>query len=252
MFPDHTTRGRKLTLLNRRQDDSQLSLICKRYNNDIKAPSDRVNGEPIFEDDPDFQPPISPRRSRNPRLPRQDHTTNRDPLAEASLARTHAEMLTDALVFTKPEDLDSNEVIKEFYPKCQQSMDYLVQNLDLWRDKAERAARALPSVPEPENDGASPPKGENTTGRDPSTQQRQATYEERVYKELFEANQSIAVAFDAYDQRMRERTERSMDDVQREVEERSKVEVRFDRSVSPSSHITVVLKKRPRMLTFVA
>lgn len=105
------------------QRDRDLAPIVALWNR-LKRPEDPVNGNAIDADDPVFSPQEIPQRRRihSPQPPRTDLFT------EAQVARSNAAMLSEALSFTRPEELDSNELVQEFYAKCQESQATLVRH----------------------------------------------------------------------------------------------------------------------------
>ena len=84
------------------------------------APADGLpveDGDQTFEPGADFgQHAYNPRQSR--RNDRFDPTTRVDQLKHrATVAKSEASMLNETLAFTAPEEMESNEIVQEFYRK---------------------------------------------------------------------------------------------------------------------------------------
>ncbi|KAK4683955.1 hypothetical protein P7C73_g6253, partial [Tremellales sp. Uapishka_1] len=156
-------------------------------------------------------PPSKPLRPSSPgsfgpgyaRLP--DHGEDmRRLMDECTAAKETARVLSDALVYTKPEELESKDVIREFYRKCFLAHESLSNQMD-WAQS--EAARSQSSAAPDQRHGN--------------------TIEERALASLFESHGLLTEALQQHEDLERMATdEREL----REVSERSKKDTRMDRN----------------------
>lgn len=184
------------------QTDKHLSAITTCYNK-VKNPDDAVNGQPLPEDDVTFEP----QGNRAHRGSRRNHRESRKSYwREAEVAKNNAKMLSEALSFTPPDQLDSNELVNEFYAACQRSQNVLVDAIPSITQKAEQSRRQATSP-------------ERTT-------------EEALLTLLTEANNEVTAAFAMYDDGQRRKR---VADEEKMVSERSVMEQRMPQSQDPQA-----------------
>ncbi|WAQ89981.1 hypothetical protein PtA15_11A673 [Puccinia triticina] len=200
------------------QHDEDLSAFTHFYNK-VKPSDAPLNGTPLNASDGMFAPiPVNP----TPGPPPQQQATGlyppqptleavqqtipamRDVREEAEIARCNARLLIEALAFTHPSEMESNEIIQEFYTKCYQSRNQLMDDIPWATEQAEharayyerQAAAAQSAQPrEPrvgrtnpyENEGA--PNGERGSSR-----------EEQLLSLLLSVNTELVDAFRQYDE----------------------------------------------------
>ncbi|EPQ55785.1 hypothetical protein GLOTRDRAFT_60574 [Gloeophyllum trabeum ATCC 11539] len=129
---------------------------------------------------------------------------------ECKVGRGNAALLSESLAFAKPEDLQEKDVIREFYYKCRASQELIYAQIPWASAGAERsrlaaAARDSANFPGTDEEPAAP------------------TPEEQLLAALLEANEELQEALRLYDDLERVGLER-------QAEERSRKEVRMDRS----------------------
>ncbi|KZT53163.1 hypothetical protein CALCODRAFT_501374 [Calocera cornea HHB12733] len=182
-------------------------------------------------------------------------------LEECDIAKSNAMLLREALVFAKPEELEDNTLIKEFYQKCFKSQEIIASQLEWAAAQAVRsrellsqqlAQNGLPASPPPSNIiispaspnsagplptpvGFAPPSGKRTPS--PPSQRPlpmppagvradRETKEEQLLNALLGAHSELIEVFKTYDEHARMAVS---ENEEREVEERSRREVRMDR-----------------------
>jgi hypothetical protein len=92
------------------------------------APSDGLSveeGDPTFEPGPDFG--HNHRSRRQPGVASNPAMQAERLRQRATVARSEAGMLTETLAFTPAEELESNQIVQEFYKKG----NYMIQQLSL-------------------------------------------------------------------------------------------------------------------------
>ncbi|WWC87356.1 uncharacterized protein L201_002245 [Kwoniella dendrophila CBS 6074] len=132
---------------------------------------------------------------------------------ECTAAKESARVLSEALVFTKPEDLDHKPVIQEFYRKVFLAHESLTNQMDWAQAEANRSRErhAVLTL-----DGS--PNSDNT---------KHDTLEEKALAILLEAHSALGEALKQHDDLSKLAGE---EQELREVRERSKKETRFDRN----------------------
>lgn len=207
------------------QNDRDLSSLTNLYNK-VKAPTDPIGGSSQDAEDPVFDPQIDSQRSARHRSGHEQINLAK----EAQMAKSSANMLTEALSFTKPDDLDDNDLIKEFYANCQHAQSIFVDALPWVTAQAEQAARAKRESNEPgENERR--PEIDPPASVAPSTT---PTQEEKLLHDMLEANTELQAAFTMYDDVHRRKQQT---DNERIATERSLTEQKMSSMnlVSPSS-----------------
>lgn len=109
-----------LTLVS--QGDIDLQPLVMLYH-DVRPATAPADGLPVEDGDQTFEPgadfgqqAYNPRRSR--RNDRFDPAAQVDQLKHrATVAKSEASMLHETLAFTAPEEMESNEIVQEFYRK---------------------------------------------------------------------------------------------------------------------------------------
>lgn len=198
---------------------------------------------PLFAADELTQPPSAPytqansRRGSEPmvdnnRAPSPDHRhgpayaalpNHSDDIRrlheESIAAKESARVLTEALVFTRPEDLSSKPIINEFYRKCFMAHESLTNQMDWAQAEASRSREAV--------------NVHRLMTTDHEQDVNSQTMEEEALGTLFEAHSSLAEAIRQHDE-----LERMAQDEQelRQVRERSRKETRMDRNVRCHRH----------------
>ena len=134
---------------------------------------------------------------------------------ESVAAKESARVLTEALVYTRPEDLHSKPIIHEFYKKCFMAHESLTNQMD-WAQAEASKSREAANV-------------QRLMTTDHEQDVRSQTMEEEALAALFEAHSNLAEAIRQHDE-----LERMAQDEQelRQVRERSRKETRMDRNVS--------------------
>ncbi|GAA98912.1 uncharacterized protein L969DRAFT_18525 [Mixia osmundae IAM 14324] len=224
------------------QADTDFSRITALYNR-VKQLEDPINGAPLDPDDATFDPPIleTTRRSKREQAAAgfqsspsgEYHTKNLK--KEAEVALHSARMLQETLQFTQPEDMDSNELINEFYAQCQQRQFMFIDAIPWATSEADRA-RSAAQAQHLRDHAASATQDEALAASNPFADTAAAamnapgaeeTHEEKLLDLLLSANSEIVEAFRLYEDMEREK--RALEE-QRIVEERSKVETKMDRA----------------------
>ncbi|WVR04273.1 hypothetical protein IAU60_001273 [Kwoniella sp. DSM 27419] len=132
---------------------------------------------------------------------------------ECTAARESARVLTEALVYTRPEELEHKPIIGEFYRKVFLAHESLTNQMDWAQAEAQRSHERHGGLTLDGN-----PDADNTHGDTP---------EEQALANLFEAHSALAEALRQHDEMERIAAE---DREMREVRERSKKDTRMDRN----------------------
>nr|XP_019047665.1 hypothetical protein I302_04281 [Kwoniella bestiolae CBS 10118]OCF26595.1 hypothetical protein I302_04281 [Kwoniella bestiolae CBS 10118] len=134
---------------------------------------------------------------------------------ECTAAKESARVLSEALVFTKPEELEHKPVIEEFYRKVFLAHESLTNQMDWAQAEAARSRERHASLTLDGN-----PNSDNT---------RHDTPEEKALALLLEAHSALGEALKQHDDLTKLAGEEKE---MREVRERSKKETRMDRNHS--------------------
>ncbi|WVQ68769.1 uncharacterized protein L199_006978 [Kwoniella botswanensis] len=132
---------------------------------------------------------------------------------ECTAAKESARVLSEALVFTKPEELEHKPVIEEFYRKVFLAHESLTNQMDWAQAEAARSRERHASLTLDGN-----PNVDNT---------KQDTPEEQALGSLLEAHSALGEALKQHDDLTKLAGEEKE---MREVRERSKKETRMDRN----------------------
>ncbi|KIR32292.1 hypothetical protein I352_05528 [Cryptococcus deuterogattii MMRL2647] len=151
-------------------------------------------------------------------------------MEECTAAKESARLLGDALVYTRPEELDHKPVIREFYTKVFHAHESLTNQMDWAQAEASRSRERHANLT---LDGSVP----NNTNVSSET-----TPEERALAALFEAHAMLVEVMKQHDQ-----LERMAHDEKelRVVRERSKKETKMDRSHLAATSINQTSADRP-------
>lgn len=136
-------------------------------------------------------------------------------MEECTAARESARLLGDALIYTRPEELDHKPVIREFYGKVFHAHESLTNQMDWAQAEASHSRERHANLT---LDGSVP----NSTNANSET-----TPEERALAALFEAHAMLAEVMKHHDELERMA---QADKELWEVRERSKKETKMDRS----------------------
>ncbi|KAA1133294.1 hypothetical protein PGTUg99_020320 [Puccinia graminis f. sp. tritici] len=237
--------------------DEDLSAFTNHYNK-IKPSDAPLNGIPLDESDGMFAPiPVNPasvspgqaqqqqqqQQQQQPMAVYPPQSTQdglpapipvmRDVREEAEIARCNARLLVEALAFTQPAEMETNEIIQEFHTKCLQSQNQLMDDIPWATEQAEHARvyyeqqAAAAAAQGRATQGPEPPRRVSRTN--PYTNEgvangeRGASREEQLLSLLLSANSELVDAFRQYDELERlARAERELV----EAKERSRTEVR--------------------------
>lgn len=132
------------------------------------------------------------------------HEDMRRLIEECTAAKESARVLQEALVYTRPEELEHKAVIREFYTKCVLAHESLTNQMDWAQSEAARSRRVANSVDGPHH----------------------STAEENALALLFEAHGILTDALKQHD----DLEKMAADDREiRSVQERSKKDTRMDR-----------------------
>lgn len=134
---------------------------------------------------------------------------------ESIAAKESARVLTEALVFTRPEDLGNKPIINEFYRKCFMAHESLTNQMDWAQAEASRSREAV-----------NVHRLMTTDSEQDTTSQ---TMEEEALASMFEAHSNLAEAIRQHDEL---HTMAQDEQELRQVRERSRKETRMDRNVS--------------------
>ncbi|KAH9856417.1 hypothetical protein C2E23DRAFT_882478 [Lenzites betulinus] len=188
--------------------------------------------------------PGKTKSSRNRVIPPEEDI--RRLFQECKVGRGNANLLSESLTYAKPEDLKSKDIIKEFYARCRASQELISAQIP-WAfaqaEKSRQAAGPLDSRPVPERRSSERERDrerererererdrERDRGKDhsPSSPKDKAeadnlTTEEKLLAAILAANEELLEALRQYDDLERV-------GIERDAQERSKKEVRIDRS----------------------
>ncbi|KAH9818918.1 hypothetical protein DFH28DRAFT_888022 [Melampsora americana] len=216
------------------QHDRDLQVFTHLYNK-IKTPDSPMGGAPLEENDKTFTPTPIPRRSnQSDPLHSQQFVglqpvapVMRDLKAEAEVARNNARLLIEALAYTTPAEMESNELIQEFHSKCLHHQNQLFDDIPWATAQAEQSRLYASSIthshPLPATNPYAPLLNGVGVGSSPDPSSIGMTKEEELLNVLLSANSELVDGFRQYDEMSRlARNEREM----KIVEERSKVEIR--------------------------
>ncbi|EGN94845.1 hypothetical protein SERLA73DRAFT_187914 [Serpula lacrymans var. lacrymans S7.3] len=195
----------------------------------IMRPSSQYSIEaPVYPQDVVVSPPIlersltMPQRRRSPRLKHKIIPLEEDIrrlFQECKIGQGNANLLSEALAFARPEDLEK-DLIREFYVKCRASQELIHAQVP-WasagaeRSRAERSQLTHGRTRTPPALGALPSPNSDDSPVE-------STVEEDLLAALLAANESLLEALRVYDDLERIAFERV-------AEERSRREVRLDR-----------------------
>nr|ODN85986.1 hypothetical protein L203_04486 [Cryptococcus depauperatus CBS 7841] len=237
----------------------------------IKLPQEPECGRPLSADHPILNPdpsPLAPELAnlqiRQPpdnqthssqtqvpsRLPRHDQSPYRGPgytnlpshledlkrlVEECTAAKESAKVLNDALVYTRPEELNHKPIIREFYQKVFHAHESLTNQMDWAQAEAARSRERYVNL-----------AAEKMQSPDNATME--STLEEKALAALFDAHGVLADVMHQHDQ-----LERLAEDERefREVQERSKKETKIDRNAlyqglePPPSHLQPSSSRSP-------
>ncbi|WVQ97500.1 hypothetical protein IAU59_004614 [Kwoniella sp. CBS 9459] len=171
-----------------------------------------------------MQPPAIPPRGASPGkfghgytdLPSHGEDIRRL-VDECTAAKESARVLTEALVYTRPEELEHKPIIGEFYRKVFLAHESLTNQMDWAQAEAARSRERHANLTL--DSGGNANAAVDTTKHD--------TPEERALATLFEAHGALSEALKQHDELDRLGTEEKE---LREVRERSKKETRMDRN----------------------
>ncbi|KAL7278621.1 hypothetical protein ACG7TL_007622 [Trametes sanguinea] len=196
------------------------------------SPPSRPHSQPRVHHDqqgatPQRPPPtVTPgktRSSRNRVIPPEEDI--RRLFQECKVGQGNASLLSESLTYAKPEDLKSKDIIKEFYARCRASQELISAQIPWAAAQAEKSrearARADPK----------PREGRHSVERDrtPSSPKKDKpdtehlTTEEKLLAAILKANEELLEALRQYDDLERV-------GIERDAQERSKKEIRMDRS----------------------
>ncbi|KAG6826545.1 hypothetical protein H0H92_015413 [Tricholoma furcatifolium] len=127
---------------------------------------------------------------------------------ECKIGQGNASLLSQALILTKPEDLKTKDVIREFYLKCRSSQELIYAQIPWASAEAEKSRNARDR--EARENGY------------PEEQRREETTQEKLLGSLLSANVELMDALQQYDDLERVAMERRAEDISRK-------EVKMDR-----------------------
>ncbi|TFK82019.1 hypothetical protein K466DRAFT_557157 [Polyporus arcularius HHB13444] len=168
-------------------------------------------------------PTVTPgktKSSRNRVIPLEEDI--RRLFQECKVGRGNAGLLSEALTYAKPEDLKNKDIIKEFYARCRASQELISAQIPWAFAQAERSREAK----------AKDKEGRHSLERDrerlpPSPKKdkdsEHLTTEEKLLAAILASNEELLEALRLYDDLERV-------GIERDAEERSKREIRMDRS----------------------
>ncbi|KAI0270754.1 hypothetical protein BC834DRAFT_863090 [Gloeopeniophorella convolvens] len=160
---------------------------------------------------------------------------------ECRFAHGNAQLLSEALTFASPEDLREKDIIKEWYEKCRTSQDLIAAQIPWATAGADRSRTAReahqqqlqhqrtskrrnsPNEPGAPNVLVKPNRNKQQQQANEEDQPVELTAEEHLLGALLEANEALTSVLRMYDDIERIGLER-------ETLERSRQEVRLDRS----------------------
>ncbi|KAI0632879.1 hypothetical protein C8Q77DRAFT_1058522 [Trametes polyzona] len=176
--------------------------------------------------------PGKTRSSRNRVIPLEEDI--RRLFQECKVGRGNANLLSESLTYAKPEDLQTKDIIKEFYARCRASQELISAQIPWAFAQAEKSRQAAGRTDAPPKEGRRSSerteRGERgERERAPSSpkkdkpDQENLTTEEKLLAAILAANEELLEALRQYDDLERV-------GIERDAQERSKKEVRMDRS----------------------
>ncbi|KAF4568144.1 phosphatidylinositol-3,5-bisphosphate 5-phosphatase [Pleurotus pulmonarius] len=194
------------------------------YHQDVPIPSPYPEVHTETPRAPDNVPPPAPRKrrsvTRNRIIPPEEDM--RRLMEECTIGQGNASLLSQALVFAKPENLKKDQIITEFYAKCRASQELIYAQIPWASSNAERSRLA-----KEKDQQQSPPKIVNGKPISPPASidpdnPNDKTPEEKLLDALLAANIEIVDALQQYE---------DMEQIgrEREAEDRSRKETRMNR-----------------------
>ncbi|KAH9922326.1 uncharacterized protein BXZ73DRAFT_104144 [Epithele typhae] len=164
-------------------------------------------------------------RSRNRVIPPEEDI--RRLFQECKVGRGNANLLSEALTYAKPEDLRSKDIIKEFYARCRASQELISAQIPWAFAQAERSREALLSKgganPKPPKEGRHSIDQDRPPSSPKKDKEEHQTTEEKLLAAILASNEELLEALRLYDDLERV-------GIERDTEERSKRDVRMDRT----------------------
>lgn len=212
----------------------------------VPAPSPAVTPQPQSLS-PVIPTPTRPKNSASRHRVIPPDEDFRRLLQECKFAHGNAQLLSEALTYARPEDLTEKEIIREFYEKCRASQELICAQVPWATAGADRSRQARDQKRarkrDPASEGHSPSEANapnvltksNTMRHNAASRKGgespkkgdesplELTQEEHLLAELLDANEALTGVLLMYDD-----IERI--GIEREAEERSRREVRMDRS----------------------
>ncbi|KAH9460861.1 hypothetical protein Pst134EA_017174 [Puccinia striiformis f. sp. tritici] len=235
------------------QHDEDLRGFTNFYNK-IKPIEAPLNGTALNETDGIFTPIVTPVPTSQESIQAQQpiytsHPLNgptipalRDVRAEAEVARSNARLLIEALAFTPPSEMESNEIIQEFHAKCLQSQNQLMDDIPWATEQATQARQYQNQLEKDQSEEVgvgrvNPYSSTHTSTNSEEEDEGGNTKQEELLSLLLAVNNELVDGFKQYDElESLARNEREI----RLVEERSKIETRYDRTshsfLDPNDH----------------
>ncbi|KAH7924445.1 hypothetical protein BV22DRAFT_1013288 [Leucogyrophana mollusca] len=213
-------------------EDAMFSPPIVRPTSQYSIDTPTVPGQPYPRDQPSPLPaslertPTNIHRRRSPRSRHRVIPLDEDIrrlFQECKIARGNAGLLSEALVFTNPSDVEQ-EVIREFYAKCRASQELIYTQIP-WatsgaeRSRAERSSLGHGRTRKSRNHASHPE--ESSPNSDSPTE---STVEEDLLAALLAANEALFEALRMYDEFEQLALEKA-------TEERSRREIRRGRQV---------------------
>ncbi|RPD60760.1 hypothetical protein L227DRAFT_501092 [Lentinus tigrinus ALCF2SS1-6] len=149
---------------------------------------------------------------------------------ECKVGRGNAGLLSEALTYAKPEDLKNKDIIKEFYARCRASQELISAQIPWAFAQAERSREAAGKTTDKHKER----EGRHSVDREREREQlppspkkdkdsERLTTEEKLLAAILASNEELLEALRLYDDLERV-------GIERDAEERSKREIRMDRS----------------------
>ncbi|TBU59887.1 hypothetical protein BD310DRAFT_947657 [Dichomitus squalens] len=146
---------------------------------------------------------------------------------ECKVGRGNANLLSEALAYAKPEDLKSKDIIKEFYARCRASQELISAQIPWAFAQAERSREAAGRPTEAAKARETRASVDRDRDQPPSSPKKDKdehlTTEEKLLAAILAANEELLEALRLYDDLERV-------GIERDAEERSKRDIRMDRS----------------------
>ncbi|KAF9529031.1 hypothetical protein CPB83DRAFT_279585 [Crepidotus variabilis] len=154
-------------------------------------------------------------------------------LQECKIGQGNANVLSDALIGARPEDLKTTDVIKEFYSKCCASQELIYAQIP-WATSIAEHSRMNKLQPTPQHARKRTMSSEkHLNPKEPTTTPpAELTIEEQLLAELLAANASLMDVLSQWQDLNRVA-------IERKVEHRSKKETRMERKEYESSISTL-------------